>query len=199
MTWVMMAVITVYVQSAHALSNSQSAEVWRCLQMSLSFMVMFAYANQAGECFTTVGAWPNKVQLISLGIVMSWMSVFFNGAWGTFWRLSGQPPWMVNNDLYQSWVMFNCVAASLHILAPNLIGAGVPTIDRVRLGSAFALAGLLIALLSIVRPDLSEWSEVVRPYFETTTRLEGDGDESREIPEPHSHRSFRESPFATRA
>ena len=189
MTWVLAALIVLYIQTAQLLTNNQSAEVWRCLQISLSFMVIFAYGRQAWGCFQIPdGGWPNKVQLISLGIVLSWGSVFCNGAWGMFWRLSGQPMWMVNNDLYQSWVMFNCIAASLHIIAPNLIGAGVPTIDRVRLGSAFGIAAALVTVITLTRPDLTDWSEAVRPYLESRS-----GRLWQEMPEPYT-RQWRAPP-----
>lgn len=180
MTWVMLAIIAMYLESAHVLNNSQSAEVWRSLQISLSAMVCVAYARRAGRCFTVVGKWPERIELISLGIVLSWASVFCNGAWGVFWRLSGQPEWMVNNDLYQSWVMFNCIAAGLHILAPNLMGQGVPVLDRVRLGAAFGAAMALIAVLAVARPDL-------RPYADILKEFVAERPTQSNMPTPYGH------------
>lgn len=169
MTWVMLAITFIYLESAYLLTGSQSAEVWRSLQISLSAIVCVAYARRAGRCFTTVGRWPERIELISLGIVLCWASVFCNGAWGVFWRLSGQPAWMVNNDLYQSWVMFNCIAAGLHILAPNLVGQGVPVLDRVRLGAAFGAALALIAVLAVAQPDLSPYADFLKGYVAERT------------------------------
>lgn len=179
MTWVVVGILLIYLESATILSNSQSAEVWRSLQISLSAMVCVAYARRAGRCFTVVGRWPERIELISLGIVLSWASVFCNGAWGVFWRLSGQPEWMVNNDLYQSWVMFNCIAAGLHILAPNLVGQGVPVLDRVRLGAAFGVAMALIAILAVARPDL-------RPYADFLKEFVAERPSQSQMPEPFS-------------
>jgi hypothetical protein len=174
MTLVLLSVVTVYLVSARILTNEKTAEVWRILQISLSFMVCVAYFNRAMACFRVIGDWPTRTELISLGIVMSWMSVCFNGLWGMFWRLSGQPAWMVNNDLYQSWVMFNCMAAGLHIIAPNLLGQGVPNTDRARLTGAFGIAFALILVVSVVKPDLTPYSEAIRPYLESTnTRPDG--------------------------
>lgn len=181
MTWVMFAIIVLYLESAHILTSAQSAEVWRSLQISLSAMVCVAYARRAGRCFTVVGRWPERIELISLGIVLSWASVFCNGAWGVFWRLSGQPEWMVNNYLYQSWVMFNCIAAGLHILAPNLLGQGVPVLDRVRLGAAFGAAMALIAILAVARPDL-------RPYADILKEFVAERPSQSHMPAPFGHR-----------
>jgi hypothetical protein len=155
------------------MSNEKTAEVWRILQISMSMMVCVAYWNRAMSCFTVVGRWPEKVPLIALGIVMSWASVCSNGLWGMFWRLSGQPAWMVNNDFYQSWVMFNCIAAGLHIIAPNLLGQDVPNVDRARLAGAFGIAFAFILAVSILRPDLAPLSEAIRPYLETGSRADG--------------------------
>jgi hypothetical protein len=170
MTLVLLTVICAYLTSARILSNEKTAEVWRILQISLSFMVCVAYWRNAMSCFLVVGKWPDKVSLIALGIVMSWASVCSNGLWGMFWRLSGQPGWMVNNDFYQSWVMFNCVAAGLHIISPNLLGHGVPNTDRARLAGAFGLAFVLIMAVSVLKPDMAPLSEALRPYLESRRR-----------------------------
>jgi hypothetical protein len=173
MTIVLVSVICAYLVSARIMSNEKTAEVWRILQISMSMMVCVAYWNRAMSCFTVVGQWPEKVPLIALGIVMSWASVCSNGLWGMFWRLSGQPAWMVNNDFYQSWVMFNCIAAGLHIIAPNLLGQDVPTVDRARLAGAFGIAFAFILAVSLIKPDLAPLSEAIRPYLETGSRADG--------------------------
>lgn len=148
-----------YVQLAVLLPNGWLAEVMRCIQMTTSFMVLTGYFGRAWSCFFVVGRWPEKHNVIALGIELSWFAIFCNSAWAIVHRLSGQPGWMINNDYYTAWSALSAFAATLHIFAPNIIGPALSKLDQVRFGATALLGLVLVVVVGFWRPDLSPVAE----------------------------------------
>src|SRR4051812_21013233 len=165
MTAVVMIAAVIYIVIAFLAPGRPLAGSLRIVQMSLAVAVVYAYWANAKKCFITP-TWPAPENLIALGIVLSWLSIFINGVWSILWRLSHQPAWMVNNDLYSSWVVLNVIAATLHVVAANMVGFGVPRADRLRLGLAWAFSLVLIAALVWFRPDMTAFTDQLRGWVE---------------------------------
>lgn len=151
--------IVSYIYMGSVLSAGWLAEVCRCCQVTLSFIVLMGYWRAATACFFIVGRWPQKQKVIALGIWLSWFSIWCNASWAILFRLSGQPSWMLNNDFYTAWTAVSSFAAALHILAPNLIGPNMPEMDRAKYGSVAALGFTLAIVVGVWRPDLSPIAE----------------------------------------
>jgi hypothetical protein len=147
-------VFFVYSQLALILPDGWVAEFMKCVQMTLAFIVVLGYWRPATVCFFVVGRWPEKHNVIALGIEISWFSLFVHSAWSLLYRLSGQQAWMVNNDIYTAWTVASSFAATLHIFAPNMMGQGLPTLDKRKFAAAGALGSLLAVLVGFWRPDL---------------------------------------------
>jgi hypothetical protein len=158
MTWALALATLGYIGLAILLPNGWLSEVMRCIQLTTSFMVLTGYFNRACSCFFVVGRWPEKHNVIALGIELSWFSIFCNSAWAIFYRLSGQQSWMINNDYYTAWSALSAFAATLHIFAPNIMGPALPKLDRIRFGLTGALGFGLICIVGFWRPDLSPYA-----------------------------------------
>lgn len=159
-TWALAFATLLYIQLSVLLPNGWLSEVMRCVQLTTSFMVLTGYFSRAFSCFFVVGRWPEKHNVIALGIELSWFAIFCNSAWALIYRLAGQPSWMVNNDYYTAWSALSAFAATLHIFAPNIMGPAMPKLDQVRFGATAVLGVVLVVVVGFWRPDLgpvAEW------------------------------------------
>lgn len=164
-TWVLLSFAVIYVQLAIFLPNGWLAEVMRCVQITLSFIVLLGYWRPATTCFFVVGRWPEKHNVIALGIEVSWFSIFCNSGWALFYRLSGQQSWMINNDFYTAWTATSAFAATMHIFAPNMFGTGLPSLDKRRFGAAGIFGLILVLIVGFWRPDLTWLANWMHDYI----------------------------------
>lgn len=165
-TKIIFILINLYVFLAILLPAMWLAEVVRCIQITLSAVVVMGYWKPGTRCFYVSGRWPEKSSVVALGILVSWGSICASASWGLLWRLAGQPPWMVNNDFWTTWTAASSFAASLHIIAPNMVGVGIPEMDRRRYKWASAIGVVLVVVIGFWRPDLSGVAEEVRQWLD---------------------------------
>lgn len=104
--------------------------------------------------------------LYAMAVFLLCWAVVTNTAWGLFWRLAGQPAYLINNPFFDFWVVLGIVAMIIIVSVPNLFGKGVPPRDKVQLGALWAFTFVFVAWLTIERPDL-EWLAVkIRPLVD---------------------------------
>lgn len=110
--------------------------------------------------------WPERDQRAVLAVWLIMFSVAVNALWSVFWRLSGQPSYLVNNALYDGWRIGIIVGIGALVQGPNLFGRGVTPAGRWTLALAWAVAIGIVLYLTIVNPDLDWLAAAVRPWLD---------------------------------
>jgi hypothetical protein len=139
------------------------AEMVRVVHLSVVVAVLVSYGR--------IGflAMFKRVQsghdILAMGIVFSFSSHFLYGVWMLVWRLSGQPPWIINSDVTAFLVALSTVAGLCYLAAPGSIDGHVPPRNRLLIGSAFGCAFLLVAF-SVLHPlDLGPLADALKPWL----------------------------------
>lgn len=110
--------------------------------------------------------WPERDERAVLAVWIIMFSVAVNALWSVFWRLSGQPPYLVNNALYDGWRIGIIVGIGALVQGPNLFGRGVTASGRATLALAWAVAIGIVLYLTIVSPDLDWLADRARPWLD---------------------------------
>ncbi|HEV2557976.1 MAG TPA: hypothetical protein VGU45_05060 [Microvirga sp.] len=161
--WSGFALLALFFVAAWLIPNNQLVENLRILQIAAGMVVVTAYLPYA---FDGIKAGrPDRVQQLSMGIALGFMSVICAGLWSLIWRLSGQPRWMVSSDVNSFFVWMSILAATLHITAPGAIDGIVPKRNWIMLGLAFGAGFLCASLILLFHPDFQAVAEWLRPIF----------------------------------
>ncbi|QRE72946.1 hypothetical protein [Methylobacterium aquaticum] len=110
--------------------------------------------------------WPERDQRAVLTVWLIMFLVAVNALWSVFWRLSGQPSYLVNNVLYDGCRIGIIVGIGALVQGPNLFGRGVTPAGRWTLALAWVVAVGIVLYLTIVSPDLDWLAAAVQPWLE---------------------------------
>lgn len=112
--------------------------------------------------------WPERHEWATIGLWLLMLTLAITCAWALLWRLSGQPPYLVNNVVYDGrWLGF-IVATAILLKAPNLFGEGVDAASRWTLAAAWAVAIAFVVFLAVAQPDLRWLAERLQPLLDSS-------------------------------
>jgi hypothetical protein len=171
--WSLVLVIIVYLVFARVTPIRPRGESIRAILLVLSGWGMFAYWRPFKMAILSDG-WPDAPGWYAIAIFGICAAINFNCAVAIFWRLAGQPAFLVNNAVYDFWIVLAIVVFAILVSVPNLFGKGVPPLDRIQLGSAWMVMFLLVSYLVLVRPNLDPLADAVRPWLDNGYNYEPD-------------------------
>ena len=138
----------------------------RGLLLVLSWWGILAYWRPFYRAITSRG-WPDGATLYGVMVWAVCASYNLNIAIALIWRGAGQPAYLVNNALFDFWIVLAVSAMVLAVTVPDLFGKDVPPQDKVRLGAGWALALFFVTGLIILQPDLRPLAEMLRPLLDS--------------------------------
>ncbi|MGY2052980.1 hypothetical protein [Methylobacterium sp. JK268] len=138
----------------------------RAVFLILSGWGMFAYWRPFRRAMAIEG-WPTGPYLYAVMIFLFCLASNLNASIGLFWRLAGQPPYLVNNAIFDFWVVLASLALVIAVTVPDLFGKDVPPRDKLQLGSVWLVMLVVVLYLSLIRPDLSGLAEWMRPWLDS--------------------------------
>lgn len=93
---------------------------------------------------------PDALAYLTVGVVMSWLSVFLNRTWATGLRNFPDAAWMRTYWIIPAYILIAVLAGSFHLLAGGAIDGRVPRRNWVWLGlvvgGGFATTALIIGM-----------------------------------------------------
>lgn len=162
---VLVTVVLVYASMVYTIPIRPRGDSLRAIFLILSGWGMFAYWRPFRRAMMTEG-WPSGPYLYATMIWLFCAGLNLNCAFGLFWRLSGQPAFLVNNPFFDIWVVMGCIALAIAVTVPDLFGKDVPPRDKLQLGAIWSIMLILVVYATLVRPDLSGLADVLRPYLD---------------------------------
>jgi hypothetical protein len=166
--WLALLLLGLYVAASRLAPVGLFTDIVQVAQIVVSAWAMLTVGGLAARCFSGRG-WPHPDDLVGLGIFVTSLGIHWNGIWGLFFRLSGQAPWLIANDVYGAWRPLVIIGIITKLVAIGIFGGNVPRPYRVRLGAMWILALALILYLALARPDLRPLADWLRPYLETVS------------------------------
>lgn len=139
-------------------------EVLRALCFALAVSVAASFSKPAWIALKA--PWPpDHVGQLAMGIFTLWFSLAVQSFWYVLWRVSGQPLWMINNDLNTFTLYLFCIGAVLHVTAPGAISGVIPARNMVRIGAACGIAALVVAFGMLASDRAIAFVEFLHPLF----------------------------------
>ena len=163
--WCLLIAVVGYIVFTKITPIRPRGEAIRAIPLVLSGWGIFAYWPSFKLAMRSEG-WPLPEYRMSIFIFLICAALNLNCAVALFWRLSGQPAFLINNSLYDFWIVLAGIALTVAISVPNLFGKGVPPLDRVQLGAAWTAMFLLVSYLVLARPNLDPLADLVRPWLD---------------------------------
>ena len=143
--------------------DTSNLEFENVIRASLAAAVAIAYLP---VCFEAVMARsPDRVQQLSLGIVLSWASTLMVSVWYTAYRYSGRPVWMMDANVYGYMVYLQILGGVLHITAPGAAGKGIPRRNWIILGVSTGIALFLVLIFMVYEPNLKSVVDWLEKWF----------------------------------
>jgi hypothetical protein len=158
------AAVALFYVATQTFNPGPIVEMVRVASIPLSVAVVVAYGD--GGIRALFARNPDKFQMLTLGIVVSWGSVALSASWSVLWRLAGQPAWWVNSYANSFGLYLGLAAALLHITAPGAVDGRIPRKLMIRLGVIAAIVVSLACAVVLARPDMSSLVNALRPYVE---------------------------------
>jgi hypothetical protein len=130
----------------------------------------------AGAATVVVVYWPDFVaalrtdepqlgDFLIFGVTIGWMATFCQAIFVIIFRLSGNPWWFANSDLNLIWIATSILSAVMHVIAPGMIRGEVPRRNRIGLGVGTFMGVFLAISVMLIKPDLTNALESIRPYI----------------------------------
>lgn len=161
--WIGTVVIFSYWIVAPWLDTNSQTEWLRAILISVGATIVVAYTPGVIKFLITPS--PVQAQQLTMGIVVAWFGTAMAGIYLLLWRMAGQPPWMVNNDLNGWWLWWQIVGGVLHLTAPRSIENEIPRPNFARLRVAL-LAGVALGYtVAVMKPDAAGFVDKLRPYI----------------------------------
>ena len=164
--WTLLAILFAYAVLVRLTPIRPRSDGLRAMFFVLSGWGMVAYWRPFRRTMATEG-WPPGSLLFGTALFLFCVAVNVNTATGLFWRLSGQPAFLVNNAVFDVWIVLGIVALLIAVTTPDLFGRDVPPRDRIQLGTVWAVMFVLTAYLALARPNLDRLAETVRPWLDS--------------------------------
>lgn len=140
----------------------ETIEFLRIVQISVGVVVVVSYAAHALRAL--LEPYPTRVQQLSMGIDIGFLSLVLGGIWFLLWRMADQPYWMPNSRLAAFFIWLSILAGVLHVTAPGAVNGQVPTRAKVLLGLAVGSGALVFLTLLWHEPDLRPWINALEPW-----------------------------------
>ncbi|WP_018261869.1 hypothetical protein [Methylobacterium sp. WSM2598] len=159
---VIFVIVALYVVVVRITPIRPRGEGLRAIFLILSGWGMFAYWRPFRKAMLTEG-WPSGPYLYAVMIFLFCAGININCATALLWRLSGQPAHLVNNPIYDFWVVLGIIAVAIAVTVPDLFGPDVPPRDKLQLGTVWLIMFVMVSYLVLVRPDLGDFADALRP------------------------------------
>ncbi|WP_262027555.1 hypothetical protein [Microvirga sp. Mcv34] len=161
--WAATAAFGVYWILAAIIPNDEWLAFLRSLLLIVSLAVAIAYSRPV--LFALAHHQYDRVIHLTLGITLGWIATLLSSLWGLIWRISGQPAWMLNNDIVGAFFWLQFLAAVLHLTAPGAVDGKVPTRSWLLVGVTIA-GGLGMAIyLAGKSADLRLVIDAIEPFI----------------------------------
>lgn len=130
----------------------------------------------AGSATVVVVYWPDFIEAIRteepelgdfliFGVTTGWIATFCQAIFVIVFRLSGNPWWFANSDVNLLWIAMSILSSVMHVIAPGMVRNEVPRRNRIGLGVGTFMGVFLACSVMLLKPDLAEMVEHVRPYI----------------------------------
>lgn len=145
--------------------SSSNMEFEHIARTSISLAVVMAYASIfAGALMSSR---PDRVEQLSAGIVLSWVSTLLVSMWALLYRLGGRPAWMLDSDIYGYLIHLQVLGGILHITAPGAVGGGIPRRNWISLGVASGVTLFVFLMIIGFQPNAQRLVSYMEYYFRT--------------------------------
>lgn len=177
--WAIGMALTAYIITVAITPYTPRGTALRGIFLVLSGWGCFAYWRPFWNVVKSKG-WPDGAGLYAIMVFLFCTSVNVNIANALFWRGAGQPYFLINNALFDLWIVLGIGALTIAVSVPDLFGKDVPPRDKIQLGTAWLVMFVLVLYLVTVQPDLRPLAEMVRPLYDSGhTYGDADGDGKR--------------------
>lgn len=163
--WALLAAASGYTALVFTVPYQARGTGLRGVFLILAFWGTIAYWRPAWKAVIAAGR-PRGELLYALMVWLGCASYVLNMAIATLWRLSGQPYYIINNAVFDGWIVLGICALVIGVTVPNLFGKDVPAEEKLRLGFAWLAMFSVVAYLVFVQPDLRPVAEAIRPYID---------------------------------
>lgn len=164
--WSLIAIVALYVVLVKVAPIRARGDGLRGMFFVLSSWGVVAYWRPFRRTMMTDG-WPTAALLFGTAMFLFCAAICVNTTMGLFWRLAGQPAFLINNAVFDFWIVLGISALLIAVTTPNLFGPDVPPRDKIQLGSVWAAMFLFAAFLVLARPDLDPLADLVRPWLDS--------------------------------
>jgi hypothetical protein len=163
--WSLVGLVVGYAVLVKFASYADRGTALRATLLVVSGWAMFAYWRPFWRAVTTRG-WPGPSTLYAVMVFVSAAAINVNVAIATIWRLSGQPAFIINNFVFDFWLVLAISAKLIAVTVPDLFGKDVPPRDRIQLGAAWLVMFALVMYLTLEQPRLNPIADALRPYLD---------------------------------
>lgn len=131
----------------------------------LSFWGMIVYAPPAWSAVTYRGYAPGRL-LYGLMMWLASAAIWVNMTMAGTWRFAGQPYYLINNSVFDLWIVLSIAALGIAVWVPDLFGKDVPPQSKLISGAAFLAVAVFAIYLGLAQPDLRPLAELLRPVLD---------------------------------
>lgn len=163
MFWFIVLGSAVYWIASWATPETSNLEFEHIVRTSAALAVVLGYSSICLQAL--LARRPDRVQQLSMGIVLSWGSTVLMSVWSLLYRYGGRPTWMLEANIYGYFVFLQLLGAVLHITAPGAAGGGIPRKNWVSLGVAVGVASFIALVTLVYDPDIHIFVDMMAHYF----------------------------------
>lgn len=163
--WGLVLLGTLYTGLILAVPYATRGASLRGILWVLSVWGMIVYAPTAWTAVSYRGWAPGYILyglMMWLGSAGLWINMTFAGTW----RFAGQPYYLINNPVFDLWIVLSLAAMSIAVSVPNLFGKDVPPKSKAISGAAFLAVAVFAVYLGLAQPDLRPLAEWLRPVLD---------------------------------
>lgn len=146
-----------------ATPGTSNLEFEHIARTSVALAVVLAYASIFAAALLSTR--PDRVEQLSSGIVLSWVSTVLVSLWALVYRLGGKPAWMLDSDFYGYLIHLQVLGGILHITAPGAVGGGIPRRNWISLGVACGVTLFIFLMIVGFQPDARAVVNFLEHYF----------------------------------
>jgi hypothetical protein len=163
--WFLVFVVVFYALLVAAVPYATRGTALRGSLLVLSGWGLVAYFPPFWRALKRRGP-PHGGDLYAIMVVFTCASLNLHIAIAKFWRLSGQPYWIINNVIFDFWLVLASCAMGIAVMVPDLFGRDVPPRDKVQLGSVWLVLFVFVFWLVVSRPDMRPAADALRPWLD---------------------------------
>lgn len=164
--WFLLAVAALYVVTTVATSNAQLQEVIRIMQFSVATgaaaVLWREFRVSVAKPFGELA--PEDLAVMAFFITAVGQALI--GIWQLINRLAGQPRFMINNDLYGSYIFMVLIGLTLMVAVSGAREGRITNKARFRVVAWWIGGAALCAFVMMRQPNLAPVVEWLRPLLE---------------------------------